>query len=88
MTSHVQFLQETKEIQDLVEIIFPENKALVWMATPNPNFGNVSPVQMIMNGRGHKVKQFVEDAIHNNHVENHWHGIPKDKIPVLTDKAE
>lgn len=74
MTSHNQFIEECHEIRVLVETILPEDKAIVWMAAPNPMFGNITPTQMIMNGRGPRVKKVVEDAIEQHGLGECWHG--------------
>jgi hypothetical protein len=42
------------------------DKALLWLDTPNPIFGNVPPMQMIQIGRGEKVLKFVRNAINEN----------------------
>ena len=38
------------------------NRAIAWMDVPNPHFGNVSPRELILNGRAQKVWSFVENA--------------------------
>ena len=38
------------------------NRAVAFMDCPNPHFGNVSPRELILNGRANKVWAFVENA--------------------------
>jgi hypothetical protein len=38
-------------------------KAWTWWTTPNPALGMVSPLNMLRNGRAHKLKQFIDNAI-------------------------
>lgn len=40
-------------------------KVELWLKTPNPFLGNVSPINMVYIGRGYKVLKFIEDAIEN-----------------------
>lgn len=35
----------------------------IWMQTPNPQLGNVSPLQMMRMGRGDKLAVFIEQAL-------------------------
>ena len=37
-------------------------KAVLWMNTPNPHLGDLTPGYMIIIGRSHKVLQFIEAA--------------------------
>lgn len=41
-------------------------KADQWMALKNPLLGGISPLWMIVRGRGHKVKSFILAAIDEN----------------------
>ena len=41
-------------------------KLQLWFDTQNPNFGDVSPMWLIQNGRLHKVHQFIMDSIEGN----------------------
>lgn len=36
---------------------------LEWMTTPNPSFGNSSPLDLMWRDRGHKVAKFIDEAI-------------------------
>jgi len=38
------------------------DRVIAWMDVPNPHFGNVSPRELILNGRANKVWQFIENA--------------------------
>lgn len=42
------------------------NKAIYWLHTPNPNFGNTSPFFLIASGRGNKVYLYIENALEEN----------------------
>jgi uncharacterized protein (DUF2384 family) len=60
--------QRVKELAGTLEFvadIFSGNKdkALFWINTPNPNFGGISPKDMILRGRERKVHSFVMAAI-------------------------
>jgi hypothetical protein len=39
----------------------------LWMATPNPLLGGLSPLQMLHAGRGEKLAQFIECAAEANY---------------------
>ena len=41
-------------------------KVADWLNTHNPHFGNLSPINMIVFNRGHKVHQFILSAIEEN----------------------
>ena len=41
-----------------------EKKVAAWMNAKNPHFGNISPVHLFARQRGHKVLQFVNQALH------------------------
>lgn len=43
-----------------------EAKARLWMRTPNPMLGDVSPNDMIAAGRYAKLRRFIIDALANN----------------------
>ena len=38
-------------------------KATIWMDSENPFLGGVSPINMILRGRAHKVEKFVDGCI-------------------------
>ena len=62
---------EYDEMHEIVSLIQEHMKwsldeALLWMDTPNPLLGNVSPMEMIEVGRGYKVMKFVKTAIDEN----------------------
>lgn len=40
-----------------------EAKARLWMQTPNPMLGNVSPASMIAAGRHQKLRRFINHAL-------------------------
>jgi len=42
------------------------DKIRFWMMTKNPHFGFISPVRLLAKGRGHKVLQFIEQALDDN----------------------
>ena len=42
------------------------DKVKLWLNTPNPNLGEVSPNKMIELGREHKLLQFVQAQIKEN----------------------
>jgi hypothetical protein len=57
-----------REVLDRVKTLmgWDEHKALLWLTTPNPHFGNVAPSTMIVMGRGHKVLKFIAGAEEEN----------------------
>jgi len=57
-----------KAIQDLVgaSMGWPEEKAKLWMSTPNPSLGNAIPSNLVMLGKTHKLIAFIEAAIDEN----------------------
>lgn len=46
---------------------WPKMKA--WFESPNPQLGNITPVEMILRGRSKKLLKFIEDAIEGNKHE-------------------
>jgi hypothetical protein len=38
------------------------NRVIAFMDCPNPNFGNASPRELILNGRAQKVWDFIQNA--------------------------
>lgn len=38
-------------------------KMKFWLETKNPNFGNIAPIKLIALGRGHKVLNFIINAL-------------------------
>ena len=57
-------LLEIANLCNLVAEFFPRepHKVKLWFTTPNPQFGNISPRDMIRFGRYNKLRQFVLDA--------------------------
>lgn len=56
---------EFLELLEMLKPFFPykpEEKSRFWMEVPNPNFGGVAPIDLIILGRGHKVRAFIESA--------------------------
>jgi len=47
-----------------VKAIFGGNskKARLWFRTPNPLLGDISPDQMLENGRHRRLKKFIDEA--------------------------
>ena len=45
------------------------NKTRAWLTTKNLNFGDISPMRLIERGRGHKVLEFIDDALFENKPE-------------------
>lgn len=43
-----------------------EEKARLWMRTPNPMLGNLSPEDMIASNRTWKLLRFIEQAVREN----------------------
>lgn len=64
-------MEINKEIASLLYEFFSKDpyKVLVWLNTPNPNFGGVSPWFLMDQGRSHKVLNFIKNA----KDENGWH---------------
>lgn len=50
-----------KKVKTLMK--WDDKKAQFWFKTENPLFGYIAPDRLIFNGRGHKVEQFIDDAI-------------------------
>ena len=42
------------------------NKTYIWFDTPNPLLGNISPMQMIREGRSDRVHKFILNALAGN----------------------
>ncbi len=59
---------EYNEIRAMVVQILGERKADFWMKTDNLNLGGCSPTILIIRGRGHKVREFVESALNDKLV--------------------
>ena len=57
-------LLEIANLCNLVAEFFPRepHKVQLWFTTPNPQFGNISPRDMIRFGRLNKLRQFVLDT--------------------------
>jgi len=60
----------------LVEIIVKVNSILndydktrAWLTTKNLNFGDILPRALIERGQGHKVLEFIDDALFENKPE-------------------
>lgn len=61
------------DVENLVEIVrqvgefFNWNeKTAIWLNTPNPHFGALIPMSLIIMGRGRKVLQFIKNAREGN----------------------
>ena len=59
------FQKEYDEIRAMVVQILGEEKADIWMKTSNLNFGGTSPTTLMLCGRAHKVREFVEAALND-----------------------
>ena len=60
----MEIVEIVKEVGDFFE--WNIAKTSIWMNTPNPMFGELIPMSLILLGRGHKVKQFIEAAREGN----------------------
>ena len=60
--------KEYDEIREMVVTILGKDKADLWMKFENLNFGGTSPATLILMGRGHKVREFVEASLHEKLV--------------------
>lgn len=58
-----QIVKITKVVGDFFEW---GPKTWYWLNTPNPMFGELVPMSLILAGRGHKVLHFVEAAREGN----------------------
>jgi hypothetical protein len=60
--------EDKKIIAEGLGLFFANNpeKVAYWLMAENLNFGGASPCQLIALGRGHKVAQFVKNAIEEN----------------------
>lgn len=47
-----------------------ETKANLWFHTPNPALGNITPDQMIEQGRTDRLLNFVQESIHHNDTKS------------------
>lgn len=45
-----------------------KDKAMKWYMTRNPLLGNIAPFEMIKQGRGRKLVQFIEVSIAENYL--------------------
>lgn len=52
------------EVYRLINLYFKGDniKTRLWLRTPNPLLGNVSPIKMIRYGRQKKLLQFIKDS--------------------------
>lgn len=56
-----------KEVYRLVfEFFNNDEKANDWLHTPNPNLGNCTPNDLILEGRVHKVLKFIKSSLSEN----------------------
>lgn len=65
------------------------SKVKRWLTTKNLHFGGIEPLKLILFGRGHKLVDWVLNAIDESTPPNVWPwGEPKDQksAPVLSDK--
>lgn len=62
------------------------DKAALWYETPNSHFGGVSPQELVVRGRGHKVLRFIEAAGEENGMPNAQ--IPKESKMILACLVE
>lgn len=46
-------------------------KFLKWASTENPHLGNMTPKQLILSGRAHKVLQFIESKVEEGEQSEH-----------------
>jgi hypothetical protein len=52
-----------------LHVFFSDTKKVsAWMNTKNFNLGNIRPVTLFALGRGHKVQQFVNSALHEGEL--------------------
>ena len=60
-----------KEIIDIVSDFFDgdQTKVKLWFKSANPNFGGISPNELILLGCEQKVLDFAVDARDANHIE-------------------
>lgn len=63
------------QMRELVDCIFylhdffdDLDKVSAWMMVKNPHLGNVTPMDLFMRGRGHKVLAFVKGALEENKI--------------------
>lgn len=61
--STVEQIIETLELLPRLLLKIDLLTAIDWLQKPNPHFGNASPISMVVTGRGHKVRLFVERAL-------------------------
>jgi uncharacterized protein (DUF2384 family) len=50
----------------LDEFFGDEDKAILWLETPNLNFGSAKPIDLIKTGRANKVLLFCQNCKHEN----------------------
>lgn len=56
-------VRELIDIYEEAREAIGKEKAMEWILTPNPLFGEVSPLIMLLMGRYEKLKDFVDDAL-------------------------
>lgn len=67
MTRKPKNLTYAKAFETILEFFqYDKDKALRWYMTPNPLLGNITPFQMIKNGRGQKLMKFITSQIEGN----------------------
>ena len=63
---------QLNHIETVVElhVIFQDYKKInTWLKTENLNFGGASPIYLIINGKGHKVLEFIKGARYPSEIE-------------------
>lgn len=62
--------EDTVEIVIGLHVILSDEKKIVkWLTTKNPFFGSIAPLKLMQIGRSHKVKQFVDMAVHEMRLD-------------------
>jgi hypothetical protein len=79
MTHHNQLIEESRTINRLAAKVLGPERATRWMHAQNPNFDNVSPMQMLMNGRYEVVYKFVVGVLEHQDDE-------RDDVITITQK--
>lgn len=62
MTEYEYCLHVVEAIHELHSIFHDNEKVVWWLATRNPNFGLMRPIELFQKGRGHKVLKFIRTA--------------------------
>lgn len=62
----LRLLEWATAINLVAEYFNDQHKTMIWLKTPNPQLGDISPRDMIRIGRFKKLLSFIQTALNNN----------------------